>query len=63
MTEILCGLGLCVLAGALFVGGFAAGIGASDDDWRALAVKRGHAEWVVVDPAKGTTEFRWKEQP
>lgn len=29
-------------------------------EYRAEAVKRGAAEWVV-DPATGETEFRWKE--
>ncbi len=29
---------------------------------RKEAVKLGHAEYVIVDPATGKTEFRWKER-
>jgi hypothetical protein len=29
---------------------------------RAEAIKAGAAEYVIVDPATGRTEFRWKEQ-
>lgn len=24
-------------------------------------IERGYAEWVIVDPATGRTEWRWKE--
>ncbi len=29
---------------------------------RVEATKSGHAEYVIVDPATGRTEFRWKDQ-
>jgi hypothetical protein len=34
---------------------------ATENQLRTEAIKRGYAEWVVVDPLTGKTEFRWKD--
>lgn len=31
--------------------------------YRAKAVEHGTAEWRIVDPQSGETEFFWKEKP
>jgi hypothetical protein len=59
---------LCFVLGLLVLGTlFGAGYYASEEHWRAKvhaeAVKAGAAEYVIVDPETGRTEFRWKAAP
>ena len=48
-----------ILALGLWAGGML-GMYLEQTSWRAQAVKRGHAEWKVVNEY-GRVEFRWKD--
>jgi hypothetical protein len=53
-SAFLCGFGVCLLLFLFFAPTY--------EDFRKEAVEHNAAQFVIVDPATGATEFRWNDE-